>query len=274
MEWKIKYCTCMWCGISPLKEQGVTIPRIYPLYLGYHHTSLICHIISHYIVGGIFNPSVYPRMSLCFFLWRRRRRRLLTNFSLCTIQIALSAIFPFLTFSTCQLFYELLFFHHSLCFFFLAPYALRPHSAQTWQMMSALVHSFPESKAKLRVSSRAERKGKERKGEERRGEERKGKKGKKSGILTVLKNVRYKINTNIRSVHQVGRTRAWHVALKVFPMQRIPAKKSDSRVKVSNPYERALIIIIEISWAQKVKYQLMWEAKRSQQEMTNTGVST
>jgi len=75
-------------------------------------------------------------------------------------------------------------------------------------MMSALVHSFPESKAKLRVSSRAERKGKERKGEERRGEERKGKKGKKSGILTVLKNVRYKINTNIRSVHQVGRTRA------------------------------------------------------------------
>lgn len=157
----------------------------------------------------------------------------------------------------------------SVLFFFLAPYALRPHSEQTWQMMSALVHSFPESKAKLRVSSRAERKG-----EERKGKEKKGKKGKKSGILTVLKNVRYKINTNIRSVHQVGRTRAWHVALKVFPMQRIPAKKSDSRVKVSNPYERALIIIIEISWAQKVKYQLMWEAKRSQQEMTNTGVST
>jgi len=66
MEWKIKYCTCMWCGISPLKEQGVTIPRIYPLYLGYHHTSLICHIISHYIVGGIFNPSVYRLLFLSF----------------------------------------------------------------------------------------------------------------------------------------------------------------------------------------------------------------
>jgi len=102
----------------------------------------------HIISWAYLQPKcLSKKMSLCF-LCEERRRRLkttgLTNFSLCTIQIALSAIFPFLTFSTCQLFYELLFFNHSFCFFCLTRFS---RTTQTWQMMSALVHSFPERKA-------------------------------------------------------------------------------------------------------------------------------
>lgn len=172
MEWKIKYCTCMWCGISPLKEQGVTIPRIYPLYLGYHHTSLICHIISHYIVGGIFNPSVYPRMSLCFFFCEGEEEEdcwqtlAYAQFRLHCQQFFHFWLFPHANFSTSYCFSTI------LCAFFflrLTRFVRTARRHDKWCQRSCIVFR----KAKQSCEFRVQRKGKERKGKERRGKERK-----------------------------------------------------------------------------------------------------
>jgi len=167
--------------------------------------------MSHHITlyrGRICSPSVYPRRCRCVFCaksdgedWKPQGWQTLAyaQFRLHCQQFFHFWLFPHANFSTSYCFSTILSVFSALR---VSP---APRRHDKWCQRSCIV--FRKGKQELGkggggISSTAER-------------------GPDSVEKCTLQNQHKHLQR-----HQVGRTRAWHVSLKVFPMQRIPVEKS------------------------------------------------